>query len=102
MDGSQFKKELSKLARLGAVKNSLPPTLRVAPVAAIAVGAVISKAMGAGEGSNFVESAVIGKDEDVTLLGPPPPTHTQADSKKEGPVEEDQRAKGDDDAVPRR
>jgi hypothetical protein len=62
-------REVSKLAKLSALKNGLPGALRAAPVAAIAVGGVISRMAGKGD-ENFVEAVLLG-EEDVTRLGAP-------------------------------
>ncbi|KAI8625120.1 hypothetical protein F5Y19DRAFT_277849 [Xylariaceae sp. FL1651] len=82
-DSNQLAKEVGKLAKLGAVQNSLPGALRAVPVAAIALGTTVSHLRDK-EGHNVIENLLLGKETTVTELGAPEsqiPTQQSSDNK---------------------
>ncbi|KAH8885596.1 hypothetical protein GQ53DRAFT_845281 [Thozetella sp. PMI_491] len=64
------------IAKLGAIKSTLPVILRAAPAAAIAVGAVASQI--ARSDRNLVEDRLLGNENDAMLLGSPEGTRNTA------------------------
>lgn len=64
--------EVSRLARLRHVQGALPPVLRGAPVAALAVGALAARLAGAAR--NPVEDRLLGPVGTIELAPPPPPS----------------------------